>query len=57
MYNGELNNIPDMNRKYFTKWHDNEFFLKLYLNDMFYAHVSNAIDNDITTCNKIHFML
>ena len=34
MYNGVLNNIPDMNRKYFTKWHDNDVFLKLYLNDI-----------------------
>ena len=44
LYNGELINITDMNRKYFTKWHDNDFFLKLYLNDMLQAHVLNAID-------------
>ena len=42
-----------MNRKYFIKWPDNEFFLTLYINDMFHAHVSNAIDNDYMYCLKI----
>ena len=32
IYNGELNNNLDMNRKYFIKWPDNEFFLTLYIN-------------------------
>ena len=32
IYNGELNNNLDMNRKYFIKWPDNEFFLTLCIN-------------------------